>query len=185
MKRLSQIIDRAVIQNQSFFLLLAEGAYKIGTSISNAKYEYVTNIDFNFVASLGLSQYDIQKQINLALMGSELTKYRTNGNEFPINMSGNIPSISELESLGIDSSQTQQKILLKQIADIKIEKKCPVVRHTNKKRNISAFCDAKEGYSATEIADKIEFEILPKLNTTGTDITFNGEQEASKKILGI
>jgi multidrug efflux pump len=161
-----------------------EGAYKIGTSISNAKYEYVADIDFNLAASLGLSQYDIQKQINLALMGSELTKYRKNGNEFPVNISGNISSISELENLGIVSSQTQQKILLKQIADIKIEKKYPVIRHNNKERNISVFCDAKEGYSAIEIANKIEFEILPKLDTKGTDITFNGEREASKKDSG-
>jgi multidrug efflux pump subunit AcrB len=161
-----------------------EGAYKIGTSISNAKYEYVADIDFNLAASLGLSQYDIQKQINLALMGSELTKYRKNGNEFPVNISGDISSMSELENLGIVSSQTQQKILLKQIADIKIEKKYPVIRHTNKERNISVFCDAKEGYSATEIADIIEFEILPKLNTSGTDIIFNGEREASKKDSG-
>lgn len=161
-----------------------EGAYKIGTSISNAKYEYVADIDFNLAASLGLNQYDIQKQINLALMGSELTKYRKNGNEYPVNLSGTISSISELENLGIVSSQTQQKILLKQIADIKIEKKYPVIRHTNKERNISVFCDAKEGYSPTEIADIIEFEILPKLDTTGTDITFNGEREASKKDSG-
>lgn len=161
-----------------------EGAYKIGTSIRNAKYEYVADIDFNLAASLGLNQYDIQKQINLALMGSELTKYRKNGNEFPVNISGNISSISELENLGIVSSQTQQKILLKQIANIKIEKKYPVIRHHNKERNISVFCDAKEGYSAIEIADKIEFEILPKLDTKGTDITFNGEREASKKDSG-
>jgi multidrug efflux pump len=161
-----------------------EGAYKIGTSISNTKYEYVADIDFNLAASLGLNQYDIQKQINLALMGSELTKYRKNGNEFPVNISGNIASISELENLGIVSSQTQQKILLKQIANIKIEKKYPVIRHNNKERNISVFCDAKEGYSATEIANKIEFEILPKLNTNGTDITFNGERESSKKDSG-
>jgi len=71
--------------------------------------------------------------------------------------------------------------LLKQIADIKIEEKYPVIRHNNSVRNISVFCDAKEGYSATEIADLIEFGILPKLNTKGTDITFNGEREESKK----
>jgi multidrug efflux pump len=161
-----------------------EGVYKIGTSISNAKYEYVADIDFNLASSLGLNQYDIQKQVNLALMGSELTKYRKNGNEFPVNLSGNISSISELENFGIVSSQTQQKILLKQIADIKIEKRYPVIRHTNKERNISVFCDAKEGYSAIEIADIIEFEILPKLPTQGTDISFNGERESSKKDSG-
>ncbi len=161
-----------------------EGAYKIGTSISNAKYEYVADIDFNFASSLGLNQYDIQKQINLALMGCELTKYRKNGNEFPIKISGNISSISELENLGIVSSQTQQKILLKQIADIKIEEKYPVIRHNNKERNISVFCDAKEGFSAAEIADIIEFDILPQIDTKGTDITFNGERETSKKDSG-
>ena len=161
-----------------------EGVNKIGTSISNSNYEYVVDIDFKLASSLGLNQYDIQKQINLALMGSELTKFRKNGNEFPVKLSGNISSISELENLGIVSSQNQQKILLKQIADIKIEKKYPVIRHNNKERNISVFCDAKEGYSATEIANRIEFEVLPKLNTGGTDITFNGEREESKKDSG-
>jgi len=161
-----------------------EGLYKIGTSISNSKYEYVADIDFNLASSLGLNQYDIQKQINLALMGGEVTKYRKNGNEFPVKLSGNITSLSELENFGIVSSQNQQKIVLKQIADIKIEKKYPVIRHNNKERNISVFCDPKQGYSATEIADKIEFEILPELDTHGVDITFNGEREASKKDSG-
>ncbi len=30
----------------------------------------------------------------------------------------------------------------------------------------------------------MEFEILPKLNTSGTDITFDGEREAEKKDSG-
>ncbi len=160
------------------------GGYKVGTSISNSRYEYIADIDFNLASSLGLNQYDIQKQINLALMGNEITKYIKGGNEFPVMLSGNITSIAELENFGIVSSQNQQKVLLKQIADINIEKKYPLVKHTNKERNISVFCDPKQGYSATEIADIIEFEILPGLDTKGVDITFNGEREMSKKDSG-
>ncbi len=161
-----------------------EGAYRIGTTITDLNYGYKVDINSDLASSLGLNQFDIQKQIHLSLMGSELTKYRKNGNEFPIVISGDISSLSELENLGIVSSQTQQKILLKQIADVKIEKEYPVIRRLNKERNISVFCDAIEGYGATEIADEIEFGILPELNTKGVDITFNGEREASKKDSG-
>ncbi len=161
-----------------------KGAYKVGTTISNSKYEYTVDIDFDFASSLGLNHYDIQKQINLALMGSEITKYRKSGNEYPIKMLGNISSIEDLENFSIQSSQNNQKILLKQIADIKIEKKYPVIRHNNKERNISVFSDARQGYDAVEIANQIEFEILPKLNTKGTEISFNGEREASEKDSG-
>jgi len=159
-------------------------AYKVGTTINNTKYEYNANIDFDLASALGLNQYDIQKQIHVALMGSEITKYRKAGNEYPVRLSGNIASIGQLENLGIKSSMNGQKILLKQIADIELIKKLPLVRRLDRQRNVSVFCDAREGYSATALADLIEYDVLPKLNTSGVEITFDGVREASEKDSG-
>ena len=159
-------------------------AYKVGTTVLNAKYEYHGNIDYDMASSSGLNQYDIQKQIHLALMGSEISKHRKAGNQYPVRLSGDITSIDQLENLSIKSFMTGQKTLLKQIADVGLVKKYPLVRHLNKERNISVFCDAREGYSATVLADKIEFEVLPKLNVTDVEITFDGEREAAKKDSG-
>jgi multidrug efflux pump subunit AcrB len=117
-------------------------------------------------------------------MGSKITEFRTSGKEIPIKLSGNISSINELENLGILSSANQNKILLKQVADINLRKEYPVIRRNNKQRNISVYCDASEGFGATEIANKIEFKILPNINTQGTEISFDGEREESKKDSG-
>ncbi len=159
-------------------------AYKIGTTITHSKYEYNVDIDSDIASSLGLNHYDIQKQIHLALMGSEITKCRKSGNRFPVVLSGDIHSIEALENVGIKSPLTGQKILLKQIADIELIQKVPLVRHLNKERNISVYCDAREGFSSTELADKIEFELLPKINTSGVEVSFDGEREASEKDSG-
>jgi multidrug efflux pump len=161
-----------------------EGVEKVGTTITSLNYEYFTDIDFDLASSLGLNQYDIQRQINLALMGSKITEFRTSGKEIPIKLSGNINSINELENLGILSSANQNKILLKQVADINLRKEFPVIRRNNKQRNIIVYCDASEGFDATEIANRIEFDILPNLNTQGTEISFDGEREESRKDSG-
>lgn len=159
-------------------------AYKVGSTTNSSKYQYNVEIDFNIASSLGLNHYDIQKQINLTLMGSEITKYQKSGNLFPVILSGTIFSIEDLQNIGIKSPQTGEKILLKQIAQVSMVQKYPLIRHLNKERNISVYCDAREGFSSVALADKIEFDILPKLNTSGVEISFNGEREISKKDSG-
>lgn len=161
-----------------------ENLEKIGTTISSLNYEYLVDVDYDFASSLGLNQYDIQRQINLALMGDEVTKFRTSGKEIPIKLSGKINSLQDLENLGILSSITNQKILLKQVADISLKKEYPVIRRNDRERNIIVFCDATEGHSATEMANKIESDILPHINTEGTEISFAGEREENKKDTG-
>ncbi len=160
------------------------GLEKIGTTISSFNYEYFVDVDYNFASSFGLSQYDIERQINLALMGSEVTKLHTAGKEIPVKLSGNINSIDNLDNLGILASNTNQKILLKQVADINLEKEYPVVRRLNKERNITVFCDAAAGFSAIDMANEIEHNIMPHMNTKGTEISFDGEREENKKDTG-
>jgi len=161
-----------------------QGATKIGTTIASTSYEYFANVDYDFASSLGLSQYDIQRQINLALMGSKVTQFRTSGKEIPIRLKGNISTINDLENLGIMSSSNNQKVLLKQVANVELRKEYPLIRRNNKERNIIVYCDAAKGFSANEIADKIEFELLPQINTQGTNISFDGEREDNKKDSG-
>jgi multidrug efflux pump len=157
---------------------------KIGTTISGTHYEYFVNIDSDFASSLGVTQYDIQQQINLALMGSKVTNWNINGKQIPIKVNGNIETVNDLENLGVLLSVNNQKILLRQIADIELRDEYPVIRRNNKERNITVYCDAAAGFGAAEIADKIEFEVIPKLNTQGTEINFSGEREDSKKDSG-
>ncbi len=161
-----------------------EGTTKIGTTIASTSYEYFANVDYDFASSLGLSQYDIQRQINLALMGSKVTKLRASGKEIPIRLKGNIKTINDLENLGIVSSTNSQKVLLKQVADIELKKEYPVIRRNNKERNIIVYCDAAKGYGAIDIANEIEFELLPKIDTKGTTVSFAGEREDNEKDTG-
>jgi len=84
---------------------------KIGSTISGTNYEYLANIDFDFASSLGLNQYDVQQQINLALMGGKITNLNINGKKIPIRINGNIETVNDLENLGIVSSVINQKIV--------------------------------------------------------------------------
>jgi multidrug efflux pump len=161
-----------------------EGLEKIGSAISSTQYEYFADVDYDLASSLRLTQYDIQNQVNLALMGREITKFRTSGKEIPIRLSGNINSIGDLENFGIQPSGSNQKILLKQVAGISLKKEYPLIRRNQKERNITVFCDAAEGFGVTEMADNIEFNILPRINTRGTEISFSGVREDNKKDTG-
>ncbi|MBB6213970.1 multidrug efflux pump subunit AcrB [Anaerosolibacter carboniphilus] len=134
-------------------------------------------VDKEKASSFGITQYDIQRQVNMALYGNKASVYRRGGNEYNIRLKSNINSVSELENMGIKSSATNKKVPLKQFAAVTHERKMDGINTYKRKQTVEILINELPGYSPIEIENIIENEILPKVDTSGTTISFHGERE--------
>lgn len=160
-------------------------ATNVRSDLKDKTYELEVKVDEEKSSSLGITKYDIQKQINIALYGKVSSVYRRAGSEYNIKMESTINSVEELENLEIASSMTGGKVPLKQFAEVVLGKKDDKINTFNREQTVTLLADALPGSTPTQIENMIEFEILPKLDTTGVNIYFDGERESIDKYFGI
>jgi multidrug efflux pump subunit AcrB len=147
-------------------------------------YQMNVDVDNNIAGTFGITKYDIQRQINIALYGKDSSVFRKSGKEYNIHLKSNITSIRDLKNMDIKSSITENKIPLMQFADIGYSTKLDAIRNYDKEQTIHLYVNEKLGYSAVEIEDIIENEILPSMDTSNTRITFDGEREQIDRYFG-
>jgi len=139
------------------------------------------DIDEDKLGSLGLSKYDVQKEINMALYGYDASVFRKNGQEYNIRVKGDINSTAALENFAIKSSLTGKKIPLKEFANITYSTKTNTINSYNGDLSIDILADPLPGFDGTRIENQIEKEILPEMDLSNVEVTFAGEREDIKE----
>lgn len=152
------------------------GTMNIDDDHADRIYEYNVDLDQSMVAYYGLSAYDVQNEVNIALMGRVATKLRQHGNEYNIRVKGDISSKEDLENLMIKSSVTNTKALLKSVAPIGLEHMYPQVKKYNRDMTVMVYSDVKTGYNPVDIERKLE-EKLKETDMGNVSIVFDGERE--------
>ncbi len=158
------------------------GTINIENDATDKKLVYSIDADSDLLRKYGLSKYDIQKQINIALEGTKASTYRKSGNEYDIIVESNIETFKELENLEIKSTTLGNKVLLKQFADVKLNTQLDAIGSYNGDMNVLVTCDAKPGYSSVDIENIMEKKI-PKIDVI-SDIVFDGEREGIEDTFG-
>jgi len=161
------------------------GTTNVRDDMKDRTYQYEVNVDEDKAMNLGITKYDIQRQINIALYGAKPSVYRRDGNEYSILVKSDIESIRELENLEIKSSITDNKIPLKQFASIGFGSKLDAIKRYDRKQTITVEADTLPTGDPVFIENKLENEILPNMNTTGVKIDFDGERESISENFGI
>jgi multidrug efflux pump subunit AcrB len=153
------------------------GALNVRDNWDKDSIQLCVEIDEDKAASLGVSKYDVQKEINMALYGYDASVYRKDGNEFNIKVKSNVDSVAELSNFYIKSSVTGNKIPLKEFAQVTWSDKANTIRTYNGDLTVDILADPKPGYDSSKMENRIENEILPQMNLEGVNITFAGERE--------
>ncbi|WP_432402776.1 efflux RND transporter permease subunit [Wukongibacter sp. M2B1] len=180
-------MDRLIEVSEELKSSLREipGTTNVRDDMKDRTYQYEVNVDEDKAMNLGITKYDIQRQINIALYGAKPSVYRRDGNEYSILLKSDIESINELENIEIKSSLTGNKIPLKQFATIGFGSKLDAIKRYNRKQTITVEADTLPTGDPVFIENKLENEILPNINTTGVKIQFDGERESISKNFGI
>lgn len=179
--------DRAILSkvadNISDELVNLEGLYNINNAAVENKQEYYVDVDNDVATLMGLTKYDIQRQINLALSGADATVYRSDGNEYAIFLKSNLSNIEELENFKIKSSATGNKILLKQTAAISLSSSRPMISRYNRMPVIKVTAEVSFGYSPQVIQQRIENIISSKFSDLDAKVSYGGEKQTILKYL--
>lgn len=152
------------------------GTMNIEDDHADRIYQYDAAYDRELAAYYGLSSYDVQNEINIALMGRVPTKLRQQGREYNISIEGDISSKEDLENLMIKSSITGNKALLKSVAPISIDHQYPQIKKYDRDMTVMVFSDVKTGYNPVDIEGVLE-EKLKDASIGNVSIVFDGERE--------
>jgi multidrug efflux pump subunit AcrB len=133
---------------------------------------------------LGITNYDVQRQINMALYGSSPTIYRKDGQEYNVILKTDIETPTQLENLNIKSNFTQTKVPLRQYADLNYSTKIDTINRYNESLACTIFADPLPGYNPTQLTNEIE-TALKDIDTESVSIEFDGERENIKENFGV
>ncbi|WP_372994403.1 efflux RND transporter permease subunit [Lutispora sp.] len=159
------------------------GTMNIDDDHADRIYEYNVDLDPALAAYYGLSAYDVQNEVNIALMGRVATKLRQHGSEYNIRVKGDIRSKEDLENLMIKSSAASTKALLKLVAPISVKHMYPQVKKYDRDMTVMVYSDVKTGYNPVDIERKLE-EKLTETDMGNVSIIFDGEREKIVQYFG-
>ncbi len=147
-------------------------------------YQISVDSDSDIASSMGITTYDLQSQMNIALYGKKSTVFRKDGKEYDVKLKSNMSSKADIENMLVKSSITNNKILLRQFADVTWSKKHDTIRNYKREETITVYANEKHNANSVEIEKYIEEKIIPTIDTTGVNITFDGEREQVDKHFG-
>lgn len=160
-----------------------KGTTNVKSDFDDYSYEFFVDADRERAGFFGISKYDIQNEISIALYGREAGVFKNNSKEYTIKVKSNILDKDELKNLGIKSSMAPTKVLLKNISEIKTISSLPVIRKYNKELTVTVYSDVKFGYSPINIQNEL-YTKLDTLELNGMTITSSGEKEKIQQNFG-
>ncbi|OEH85301.1 hypothetical protein BHU72_04190 [Desulfuribacillus stibiiarsenatis] len=160
-----------------------DGTTNIDNDFPKKVYEFQVDVNNQQASIMGVSKYDIQREIHYALRGTEATLLKQQGNEYPIIVKGNIESLSDLEGLFIPSSITGQKFMVRDMADVKLQASVPAIRKYDREISLTIYSDVITGYSPVTIQEQLQAK-LGTIEAKGVGIVFDGEREKIQENFG-
>lgn len=152
------------------------GAVNVEDNLTSKVYEFNLAIDRTKAALRGLSLYELEKEVSIALRGTRASLLKQNGEEYPIIVKSDIALKEELENMGIKSSATGEKVLIRDVAQINLSHSLPSIKKFDRELSVTIKCDVLPGYSPVEIQDTFSRNIA-NLDLDGVALSYEGEKQ--------
>ncbi len=181
--------DKELLREQSALVqeMLREinGTYNVTDDYEVMKYNYQVDIDNITAYQLGLTGYNIQNEINIALSGRIISDLQTeSGQEYDIFLTSDIKNLNELQNFAIKSVITNEKVILKNVSETYPQTQQPLSKRYNRENNINVLSEVRLGYSAVAIQNILEEKIEEANLDPRITVAFSGEKENIDKYFG-
>lgn len=153
-----------------------EGTAKVDTDFENRVFEYVVEPDLELAGSLGMTQYDFQNEISLALRGQAATTIRLEDGDYDIVLKSNVASLDDLRNFKIKAAASDLKIPLSTVSEIALTSEYAVIKSYKGDLATIVMSDIAPGYNAVDIQKAIVEQINPA-DYPGIAFKFDGENE--------
>lgn len=159
------------------------GTMNVRSDFSPEEFQFDLQVNPAIAMYYGISKYDVQKEVSLAVAGREVSTYIHDGEEYPIVIKGDLTSVDELDNFGIKSSITQGKTLVKQVAQSGLKKQVTNIKTYSNELAVTVMGDIRDGYNATSLTNKIE-PLFKNIYQGSTTITPDGEKASIIELFG-
>ena len=160
------------------------GIEELKSDFEAIKPEIIINVDRERAMREGLSIGQIGMEIRTAIFGKEISKYKVDEDEFPIQLrydKATRENINNLMNLTITyrdmNSGLLRSIPLSTVATVKYDDSYGGINRKDLKRMITISSNVLSGYTANAIIAKIKDESANFQFTEGVNVAFTGEQE--------
>ena len=164
-------------------LVNIEGTMNVTDDLGTKQYEFYVNVDEDMASYYGITKFDVQQEVSLALRGMDASTFTGEGNENDIRVTSDISTKEELENFGIKSSITGNKVLLKQIADVSLKAQSPEIKKYAGEMCATVNSDVKSGYNSVVLEEQLRNE-LAEMDLTGVKIEYEGEGKSIRDNFG-
>ena len=153
-----------------------EGTENTDTDFENRVFEYVVTPDLVLAGTSGMTQYDLQSEISLALRGQAATTIRLEDGDYEVVLKSNLSTVDELRNFAVKASASELKVPLNTIADVALSSEYAVIKSYKGNLATVVMTDIAPGYNAVEIQKEIVSMIDPA-DYPGIQFKFDGENE--------
>jgi multidrug efflux pump subunit AcrB len=153
-----------------------EGTANVDTDFENRVYEYVVRPNLALASASGITQYDIQNEISLALRGRAATKIQLEDGDYTVLLESTVTSVDDLKNLQIKSSYADRKVPLSSIAEVDLSSEYTVIKSYSGDLATVVMSDVLPTHNAVDIQKEIVSKINPE-DFPGIKFKFDGENE--------
>jgi multidrug efflux pump subunit AcrB len=147
---------------------------RVNNSFANQVYELKVNVDSDEASLSYITSMDIQRSVNQALKGVKSTTLETDRNEYDVFIKSDIDNKKALENLMIQSSASNNKVMLKSIARVDLVQVYPQIERLNGKRVAEITADVQPGVNPQVIEDEIR-TFIEKQEYQNIFLDYDGE----------
>ncbi len=166
-----------------------DGIEELKSDIQASKPEVRVNIDREKASREGISTGQIGMAIRTAVFGKEISKFKDDNDDYPIQLRLNKEQRENLDEVmnqpitfrDMNMGGILRSIPLSSVATIEFTNSLGGIKRINQKRTITLSSNVLTGYTADKIVAKIT-RLLPSFNTpSGVSIKMTGQQEEQKE----
>lgn len=169
-----------------------EGVEELRSDLQDNKPQIEFNIDRERANREGISTGQIGNEINLAVLGKEVSKYRDVNDDYKIvlkyqdDQRYNVEMLKNLKILYRDMAMggAIRNVPLSSFAEIKYSDTYGTIKRKNQKRMVTISSNVLSGYNENEVVARVQEHIKSFPETEGVSIKFTGAQEEQQETSG-
>lgn len=166
-----------------------EGVEELKSDLVNIKPEIVIDIDRERANKEGISTAQIGSEIRTAVYGKEISKFKDDNDEYPIQLRYNVDqrtNINQLMNLKISYRDMNmggmiRQVPLSSVADIHYSNTYGGIKRKNQKRLVTLASNVLSGYNANEVVALVNDAVNGFPKSENITIKMGGEQEEQKE----
>lgn len=166
-----------------------EGVEELKSDLVNIKPEIVVDIDRERANQEGISTGQIGSEIRTAIYGKEISKFKDDNDEYPIQLRFNIgqrSNINQLMNLKISFRDMNMGGLIRQVplssvADIHYSNTYGGIKRKNQKRLVTLSSNVLTDYNANDVVALVTEAVNSFPRSEAITIKIGGEQEEQKE----